>query len=176
MSDKTKINEVIAELGLTMTTEFVPWSKSRNADQKDPSLNWKVTILRNDRSFLTTDYSAGMGHCPSYGIKNKPGTLPYNLTVHGDAAIKNECETGYSRVTANKPIVPDFADVLHSLVMDSDVIDYPTYEDWAGNFGYDPDSRKGEAIYRACLEIALKMRNAIGEDGLAKLRDAFQDY
>lgn len=42
--------------------------------------------------------------------------------------------------------------------------------------GYDPDSRKAEAIYKACLEIALKLRNALGEDGLAKLREAAQDY
>ena len=30
--------------------------------------------------------------------------------------------------------------------------------------------------YRACLDIALKLRAAIGEDGLAKLREAAQDY
>lgn len=35
---------------------------------------------------------------------------------------------------------------------------------------------KGETIYRACLEIALKLRAAIGEAGLAALQNAFQDY
>jgi hypothetical protein len=68
------------------------------------------------------------------------------------------------------------ADVLASLVMDSSAIDYSTYEEWAGDCGHDPDSRKGEAIYRACLEIALKLRNGLGEAGLAALREAAQDY
>jgi hypothetical protein len=166
MSDKAKINETIAELGLTMTTEFIPWSSSRNAGQKDPSLNWKVTILKIGRAFLTTDYSAGMAACSSY----RQG----QLTVNEMNAIRGECQVG--RTPHYKPHVPELADVLYSLLQDSDAINHPTYEEWASEIGYDPDSRKGEAIYRACLEIALKMRNAIGEDGLAKLRDAFQDY
>ncbi len=182
MSDKTKINETIAELGLTMTTEFIPWSKSRNAGEKEPSLNWKVTILRNGRAFLTTDYMQGKGHCLAQQVPMS--MFGGQNSVLRDDAVRLECETGKeSHALANGQIIsgkaisgPDITDVLYSLVTDSDVIEHPTYEDWAENFGYDPDSRKGEAIYRACLETALKMRNAIGEDGLAKLRDAFQDY
>jgi hypothetical protein len=60
--------------------------------------------------------------------------------------------------------------------MDSDVFNYSSFEEWASTFGYDADSRKGESIYRTCLDIALKLRNAIGEDGLQKLREACQDY
>jgi hypothetical protein len=33
-----------------------------------------------------------------------------------------------------------------------------------------------EAIYNACIDIALKLRSAIGESGLSELREAFQDY
>ena len=42
--------------------------------------------------------------------------------------------------------------------------------------GYDPDSRKAEGIYRACLELALKLRNGLGEKLLAELREAVADY
>ena len=60
--------------------------------------------------------------------------------------------------------------------MDADVLDYPTFEEWADTFGYDCDSRSAEKTYRDCLEIALKMRAIFGEADLTKLRDTFQDY
>lgn len=79
-------------------------------------------------------------------------------------------------VSRTVPILPDATNVIYSLVIDSSVLDHATFESWASEFGYDPDSRKGESIYRACLEIALKMRAAIGDAGMAALREAFQDY
>lgn len=56
------------------------------------------------------------------------------------------------------------------------MLDSSTFEEWANEFGYDPDSRKAEVIYRACLEIALKLRNGLGEDRLRDLRELFTDY
>jgi hypothetical protein len=47
---------------------------------------------------------------------------------------------------------------------------------WADTYGYDKDSRSGEKIYRACLEIGLKLRAMIGDQNITKLRDLFQDY
>jgi hypothetical protein len=157
--------EVITDLGLGIKSTFVPWSQSRNRAENNPSLNWKVTLTRNGRDVLSTDYMAGMAHAPSY----KQGVL----TVDRYKAIANECESGRSRLTL---ITPKPADVLYSLVMDSDVLDSSGFEEWAKNLGYDPDSRKAEAIWKVCLDIALKLRAAIGEDGLTKLREAFQDY
>jgi hypothetical protein len=78
--------------------------------------------------------------------------------------------------SGNKAIMPDACDVLHSLLMDSEVLDSNSFESWASDFGYDPDSRKAESIYRACLEIGLKVRNGLGESIVAELRAAFQDY
>ena len=74
------------------------------------------------------------------------------------------------------PILPDTADVIYSLVMDSDVLNHGSFEDWAGYAGYDTDSRAAEKIYKACLEIALKMSTMIGDIGMAKLRDACEGY
>jgi hypothetical protein len=52
--------------------------------------------------------------------------------------------------------------VLHSLALDSRVLDEGTFEDWAGSLGYDPDSRKAEAIWKACVEIATTLRAGLG--------------
>jgi hypothetical protein len=173
---KQSIEKAAAELGLTMKAEFVPFSKSRSAGEKTPTLNWKVTLLKDGREVLTTDYSAGCAHCPSY----KQG----DNTVAGRDLIKRECETGHRALpivgsvakSMGMPIYPEFADVLHSLASDADVIDCGGFDEWADSLGYDTDSRKAEGIYRTCLEIALKLRNALGESGLATLREAVTNY
>ena len=56
---KDRILQWAAKHGATMTAEFIPFSQSRNKGDKSPSLNWRVTIQRNGRAVLTTDYSAG---------------------------------------------------------------------------------------------------------------------
>lgn len=179
---KESIEAVAAELGLTLRSEFVPWSKSRNAGEKSPSLNWKITLRKDGRDILTTDYMAGVGHCPSYQASVKD--LGNKDSVMRDGYIRRECETGHRAMpivgsasrSMGMPINPNFADVLHSLASDADAIDAGGFEEWAENLGYDTDSRKAEATYRACLDIALKLRNALGEQGLATLREAVQDY
>lgn len=174
-----EINAVLAKHGLTVESVFVPWSQSRNAGEKQPSLNWRVTLLHNGKKILTTDYGAGMGHCPSYKSGN-----PFRMTVDQMAAIKAECERGTAQFVGSlgamarpglKKILPDSRDVIYSLLMDSEVIDYPSFEEWARDFGYDEDSRKDEAVYNACMKIALQFRR-IGESVIAELREVYQDY
>lgn len=184
MTNETAI-EAVKELGLSVRSEFVPFSKSRNRDNKrDFSLNWRVTLAKDGRDILTTDYSVGEGHCPAYKAPTR--RLGERNSIMRRQAIQWECEHGSAcsfidgaspmHSPGAKAIEPDPLDVIYSLVTESAVIDYPTYEEWAHDFSYDPDSRKGEAIYRACLEIALRLRSGIGEPALAKLREAFQDY
>lgn len=174
---------IVASLGLTVESVFVPFSQSRNKAEKYPSLNWRVTVLRNGREILTTDYSAGSAHCPSYKHDDKAETRHM---------VAWECEHGFkasgvrwggrpeaygaTRGNVAQPIKPDSLNVLASLAMDSDVIDAGGFESWASDLGYDTDSRKAESIYRACLDIALKLRSALGDSGLQTLRNAFEGY
>lgn len=106
---------VMAALGLTVESVFVPFSQSRNKDAETPNLNWRVTIKRNGRDVLTTDYSAGLAHAPGYKAK----AIPHNFTPRGyrtrkagggytyrqaspgealaqyrDGLVRAECETG----------------------------------------------------------------------------------
>ncbi len=175
----------VAALGLTVDAVFVPFSQSRNKGEKSPSLNWRVTVKRNGRDVLTCDYSAGMGHCPSYNRK-APAAWDRPLRMWQPLACAFECENGFAlspfhtwaglRADKARPILPDPLDVLYSLNSDRDALNYATFEDWAGTFGYDADSRSAELTYRACLEIGLKLRAAVGESGLVKLNEIFQDY
>lgn len=176
----------IEALGITMTAKFVPFSQSRNKAEKSPSLNWVVTISRNDREILSTEYMAGCAHCPSYNTK-PPKAFDRPERMWPLIVANEECErgfkmnymgwmSGFTKDRLKGPILPDIKDVLHSLILDASVLGHGSFESWAEDFGYTPDSRKAESIYRACLDIALKLRNGIGETGLAALNIAFQDY
>lgn len=170
------IEEFIKENNLTIESEFVPWSKSRNAKENprlsDYSLNWKATLISH-RNILTTDFSAGIAYCPSYtGGKSKD---EFELIIA-------ECETGFAHKLRNgflyrtkKPILPSAIDFLCCLIHD-DVLNYSSFEEWASFFGYHTDSRKSEKIYNDCVKRALKLRNGLGEEKLNKLRILFQDY
>lgn len=167
-------------LGITMKTVFVPWSQSRNKkdDPKvwDYSLNWKVTILYNNREVLTTDYMAGIGHCKTKLVNKRMSPAGSYCIADADAIIK-ECETGkyYTNLgwIANIPTVDD---VMFCLVLDASVLDHSCFEDWASDYGYDIDSRTAEKIYHECLFIALAFRSKLGDKVLSDLQEAFQGY
>jgi len=194
MTDQTVTQETLADcierLGLSIRAEFVPFSQSRNANEKHRSLNWRVTLVRRTmnenadarfRDILTTDYSAGIAHCPSYKASVK--RLGHQNSVLRSRFIDWECENGKESHTnehqspyGHKSILPDAPSVIASLVLDADVLNHGSFEDWAGDFGYDVDSRNAEKTYRACLAIALQLRNGIGKDNLAALADAARAF
>lgn len=186
MTPAQRILAFAAAQGLTMAATFIPFSQSRNASPQEDgkpwrSLNWKVRIERAGRLVLETDYAQGEGYCPAYKAPREKLGHPRSVPRHDQ--ILHEIETGYTRAPmfwgsglGKKLPPPSIADVLASLSLDASVLDEGGFENWAASLGYDTDSRKAEATYRACLEIALKLRGALGEDGLKALRDAAQDY
>jgi hypothetical protein len=173
---ETRVQAWIEKYNVTIKADFVPFSKSRNSEEKNPSLNWKITLERNGREFLRCDYMQGYGHAPA--------AKRYKREYEKQLATKRECETGReARITPSgtpfpgKPIPsPSVIDVLSCISSDASAIDSPTYEEWAVDLGYDADSRKGEAIYRQCVEHGLKLRAAVGDKGLQELREATQDW
>jgi hypothetical protein len=173
---KESIEQLAVARGLTLDVQFVPFSKSPRRDEKHPSLNWNVSLLKNGDCVVTTPYSAGCGHCPSY---------QQNATVDDAEAVAWECENGKKckklhtvewYLKSGTPILPSIADVLSCLISDGSAVDFSTFEEWAAELGYNSDSRKDEAIYRVCLQIGLSLRNKLGEALLQELRDALQDY
>jgi hypothetical protein len=177
-----RVEAAMKELGLSLSYKFVPFSMSRNKAEKQPSLNWLVTLTKGSQA-LTTDYSAGCGHCPACKRPLAKNTS-YDKRLKQEA-IAEECERGkplrwtvlgWMPPNGAKAILPKDADVMHSLSLDASVLDAGTFESWASELGWDTDSRAAEATYRACLDIALKLRSMIGDAGLRLLQDACQDY
>ncbi|MCA8354200.1 hypothetical protein [Burkholderia cepacia] len=178
-----EFDEIAKRLDLKISTQFVPFSISRNAGSEHKSLNWKVT-LSSIRNKMTFDYSKGIGHLP----------YPSHLQLSGhqkavvNQAIDSAVETGIARKIARGAMAftimpgkeefptPTLQEVLYSLTEDTLVMHYLTYEQWAADFGYDPDSRKGEKIYEECRVQASKLSDVLGGmDKIENLRDILQE-
>jgi hypothetical protein len=170
---KARVAKFLAEHELSIESTFVPWMQSRNRDGKEPTLNWRVTLLYKGRKVIETDYSAGCAHCPSYELRT------YDK-VDGRAAVIAECMEGRSKnpkkAGYNKPILPDAADVIYSLCSDARVIECGGFEPFAAEYGYDVDSRKAEKLYRTCVDIGLKMRAELGQPLLVELQELYADW
>lgn len=176
-TDYSAIDATIATAGLTVSAVFVPFSQSRNKAEKNPSLNYRVTIQRNGRDVMTTDYMMGSGHCPAYKLSMKDAGHANDIVRK--KMIREECETGraYRYFGKGPAILPDTRDVLHCcIILDADTINYRDFAEWASEYGYSEDSRKAEAIYRACLAHGLALRSALGDDHMRALREAFAEY
>lgn len=155
--------DILENLGITIAATFIPHDTPAG---ETPILRWKISVRRNGQEFHSTEYSAGCAHAPEYKRAKA-------LT----AAVKAECETGIvygSRIGKAVP-PPAVADVVHSLLLDASNTG-ERFEDWAANYGFDPDSRSADRMYRACQETAAALRRAFDRDELAALETAFQDY
>ncbi len=73
------------------------------------------------------------------------------------------------------PVPPVAADVLYSLLLDSDAAAM-SFNDWCSDFGYDNDSIKALTTYQACCKSAEELRKIFKRETLAELRETLQDY
>lgn len=67
---------------------------------------------------------------------------------------------------------PDVAEVLGRVADEYHGAKDASFEEWAGNFGYDADSRKAESIWRACLDQGEKLHNlGLTDSDIARLAE-----
>lgn len=70
---------------------------------------------------------------------------------------------------------PSADDVLESLALDASGLDGADgFEDWAAEYGCDPDSRKAERIYRQVEQLAAELRRLLGDDFETITREAIR--
>jgi hypothetical protein len=63
---------------------------------------------------------------------------------------------------------PEISDVVGSIILDSSASNY-SFEEWAEEYSYNPDSRKAKEIYNACNEQADKFSKLINDDEIFDL-------
>lgn len=168
-TDKTLgTTALLEQWGLTLKSEFVPWSQSRNAGSGDPSLNWRVSLFRGETLITEAEFTAGWGHT-NYARKK----IVNIHTEHDRQQIVKECETGRNHGLQTKS-QPNPKDVLRSFVLDAQVLNYPSFESWASDFGYSSDSIIARKIYDASLAQGLRLKNGLGDDLFTQVCEAFE--
>lgn len=82
----------------------------------------------------------------------------------GNGLPVRELVTWFSQGDAHK-VPPTAADVLDCLASDASGYDNcRNFEDWAADYGYDPDSRTAEKIYHKVADQAKGLRHFLGRD------------
>lgn len=174
-------------LGVEYGAEFVPYSNSRSyhpgAKMSEKNLNWRLYLRKPGGARFICDYSQGIGHLPEGAYKP---SYARGVTLHEAEAIDHATEHGraYKKSKDGKdyqhrfdiPLKkPALEDVLHSLVLDYDVMQYACFEDWAREVGYDTDSRAAEETYRECLKQSLALRLIFNDAEIQKIRELTED-
>lgn len=157
---------------LTLDCEFVPHSKSRNA-QESPCLNWLVTVKQGARVVWTGSYSKGFGHVPGYSKHVKKllfwGPVVADMAEKGiaptDFAAYWDPSTSYLlRDRLVKPVTcqPTILEIVSAWLMDSP--NGATFEEWAVDLGYSTDSIKALETFNACKDEELAARRVLGSN------------
>jgi hypothetical protein len=135
-------------------------------DGTNPMFHWKCTLSRAGRQ-LMVPFSCGIGHATG---QKRPERTSYdedwNRTARGTPAAlaaSRKYGNGFSHGFGVTPTPPAASDVLDCLASDAAGYDNAeSFEDWASEYGYDPDSRKGERIYNTVGTQAGKLRRFLG--------------
>jgi hypothetical protein len=182
MDAKQQVNEILAANGVAMTAQHVPTTFDPRSKEWQ-HIAWRVEFS-SPRGKFSTSYKQGIGHLPA-------GMVPQGgrYTIDQLERIKFALSTGmvpHKNCNANlgaasmrygaKPLAkPDAADVVSSLILDAGAADYATFEEWAGDYGYETDSRKAEAIFNACRNTALDLIRVFGAGVVEQLKPIAQE-
>lgn len=161
-----------------------------------PCIEYTLRISNERRQIVWTgEYRLGVGHVqwPSAAIV----AANYHSSTRGlTSDEENVCRIHARGQTVKKTpeglateasaaaklakiqeVAPNLNDVCHSLLSDgSAFFDGQRFEDWAADMGYDADSRKAEATFRACDEIGRALSRALSRDQLDGLREWAGNY
>src|SRR5688572_28333581 len=180
MKTESIIAEQLTALGFALAIVSGPKGEVRDNDW--PCIAYSVRLEYKGRNVIETDYRLGVGHVKvptrwedqpegltrdeTYAfntLRNKPSAQLKDKALHASFAAK---------LAKAQKVVPQLTDVMHSLMMDGEsFFDATTFEDWCANMGYDADSRKAEAIYKACDDIGRKLARGIPSEVLAQVRE-----
>ncbi len=165
MNDQTQIT--IAEF---VTTNKVKAEAVLLGKRKDEGKDgwkyflWNVTLTRynpngSEAATIDTEFRTGEG-C----------IIPKHLLAHYKGIKRNTLAHEQMMHQWAKPEKPTVETVLNCLVSDSEAMSQ-SFEEWAGNFGYDSDSRKAEQTYFACQKSGTLLIKLLGRVLLAKLQE-----
>lgn len=180
MITDTTTDNALQELGFSLEILSGP---TGDVTDKWVNIAYTVRLNWNGRAILETPYKLGVGHVT---LPDKPPTgwtgdeismlLAWQRKPSADFVDKELQARVAAKLAKQQKVVPTLSGVLYGLLSDgSAFFDAVSFEEWASEFGYDPDSRKAEAIYRQCDAIGRKL-SKIPADKLSAAREVLADY
>lgn len=156
-----------------------------------PCIAYVVSLSLNGREIWRGDYRLGVGHVkpfPAYDRAADSWRCGFteneeNLCHHWGRKVsarftdKQLWSATAAKLAKFQKVAPKLEDVAHSLLSEgSAYFDAQRFEDWAADLGYDPDSRKAEATFKACDEIGRALSRAFTPEQLEGLREWAGNY
>lgn len=172
---------LLSRLGITLQ------SSSGIATSKDDweCIQFNCRLSRNGKPFWNGPYSMGLGHVKlpaslSFRVSDEQHSLFLTLKSKPNAKVKPEymqAKLGlYQELATRQKLAPTLPDVMYSLLFDgSAFFDGESFDSWCSNFGYDTDSRKAEATWKACVETGMALRRSLSAEEVRELQEASQD-
>jgi len=145
--------------GITLTTTLIG-EGARDKDGREHDL-WRVELVRNNvvvEKMIVPEYRMGVGHRRT---KNgcqltQFGRYRTLRTPKGKVCTHSICES-----QGVKPVAPTLYDILTNLK--ADLTHGEVFEDWAGDLGYDTDSRSALNTYLACQAQEREFQRFMGD-------------
>ncbi len=182
-------NAELAKLGFSLT-HAVPMpgvDDDREGGPGWPHIAYKVTLLYKNKPVLHTPYCLGVGNVdwkkanPDSVVNrwtDSERSLIYTYQKYPQAVFKDKHL--WARVAVKLAIQqkfkPSLADVMQSLLSDGEpFFNAQSLEEWAGELGYDKDSRKAESIWKACDAVGRQLANKVDAEALAQASEIVRD-
>ena len=172
--DREQLADIVPTLGVTIASTRATSNPHMDDDPKSPMYHWTVTLTRG-RATMTLAYSCGAAHREWVPRNEWRGVSPADYETatkcpptKGGRGVVGGPETMWlaaMRKDWTRPTPPTLTDVMGCLCADASGYDSArTFEEWAGEYGYDTDSRKAESTYRTIGEQAKQLRHLLGDD------------
>lgn len=116
---------------------------------------------------LRISVSAGRD-VPAYDDPDGWGHDEYRVRLTRPAVPGRSLTVTFRKGYGHNGSPPTLPEVLDSLVGDASDAD-ETFEEWCGTYGYDTDSRRAEATWKACRKVRADLTKLIGADALETL-------
>jgi len=167
------MHEFIKQHNITMTCQAAP--KNPHFQDSDNMNHWLCT-LQYGNNRMSTYFSQGQGYMkvPANWEKllHKETYSPHKKYVPAPQSLLMSRKSMHSAFLRQygKLAEPELADVLDCLASDASGFDNSrSFEEWAGEYGYDTDSRKAEKTYLTVKNQALELKSFLGREAYETL-------
>lgn len=136
----------------SMGIGHINWSKLEESYKTNKL--WRLNLTRDEEQMLATAMRRGAHSFPRFT----------DVPLYADLCLK---------IAIHQKLQPDGWEVLACCARDGvdALFDNGSFEDWASNYGYDPDSRSAERIFNQTRECGLKVLRLVDKKDMEQLRD-----